>query len=143
MSLWRDYLTDEFQKKPERRTSGRKQAERNRSFKKWESKFEESQNFQVTESMEYKKHAVRDYLGAQRGRKDGVQSVFRSVFHKRSFYRWALIFFVGLLCALFGVGIHMFTIFLVTFKNDIVTNYMYSVSDPLVQSGLPLCTDMT
>ena len=127
MSLWRDYLSDEFQKKPERK-SGRKQAERNRTFKKWESRFEESQNFEVTESMEYKKHAVRDYMGAQRARKEGVQSVFRSVFHKRSFYRWALIFFIGFLCALFGVGIHMVTIFLVTFKNDIVTNYMYSVS---------------
>ena len=131
MSLWRDYLTDEFQKRPER-TPGRKQIERLRNFKKWESRYEESQNFQVTESMEYKKYAVRDYVSAVRDYKNGMQSFFGSVFQKRAFSRWALIFFLGFLCAVFGVGIHMFTIFLVTSKNDIVTDYMYSVRSLIV-----------
>lgn len=127
MSLWRDYLTDEFQKKPER-SAGRRQVHRNRKMKKGESRFEDSQNFEVVESLEYKKHVARDYLGAQRDRQEGVQNLFWSVFHQRSFFRWALIFLTGFLCAVFGVGIHMLTISLVTFKNDIVTDFMYSVS---------------
>ena len=141
MSLWGDYLADEFKKKTVRR--GRKQVERNRGhFKKWESRFEESQNYEVAESMEYKKNAVRDYLGVGTGMWTGMGAASSAgrggrrsastVFLKRAFYRWALIFFIGFLCAVFGVGIHMLTIFLVTFKNDLVTGYMYSVS---VRSG--------
>jgi hypothetical protein len=132
MSLWRDYLTDEFRLKPER-TPGRKpERRRGRRFQKWESRFEESQNYEVAESMEYKRHAVRDYVGAHVCGSGSSSSSSSggggSVSQRRACYRWALIFFIGLLCALCGVGIHMSTIFLVTFKNDIVTKYMYSVS---------------
>lgn len=78
--------------------------------------------------MEYKKGAVHDYLGVGGG--EGGRR--KRVLLWRAGYRWALIFFIGFLCAVFGVSIHMLTIYLVTFKNNIVTGYMYSVGAVLI-----------
>jgi len=113
-SLWRDYFQKEFNESPLRYRHGSKYTR----FKKWESRHEESLDYDTVESSEWKKHAIRE--------SNYDKGVYFSVNKKRAVFRWSLITMTGILCALFGVGIHMSTITLVNLKNDIITRYMYS-----------------
>jgi hypothetical protein len=67
-------------------------------------------------SLSLPQHIVRDYT-ADHGKLFNRDQ-------RREILRWSLITLTGFLCAIFGIGIHMATITLVDFKNEIVTSYL-------------------